>query len=137
MHTLNPEDLPQPAGPYSQATLVRGAGEWLHVSGQVGIDLHGVAPEGIEAQAELAWGNLLRALRAVGMGMEHLVKTTTYLVDRADSAAMRPIRTRYLGDNRPASTLVLVAGLLDAAWRIEVEAVAFRPDPVAPADMGG
>ncbi|WPB57624.1 RidA family protein [Xylophilus sp. GOD-11R] len=127
MQTLNPSDLPQPAGPYSQAVLVHGAGEWLHVSGQVGIDAQGIAPAGIEAQAELAWGNLLRALRGAGMGMEHLVKTTTYLVNRADNAAMRPIRSRCLGQHRPASTLVLVAGLLDEAWLIEVEAVAFRP----------
>lgn len=127
MQFLNPQDLPKPAGPYSQATLVGGAGDWLHVSGQVGIDLQGVAPADFAAQAELAWGNLVRALVAAGMGMQHVVKTTTYLVDRADGAVMRPIRLRHLGDCRPASTLVLVAGLLDAAWKIEVEAVAFRP----------
>jgi 2-iminobutanoate/2-iminopropanoate deaminase len=126
MQHLNPADLPTPAGPYTQATLVEGPGQWLHVSGQVGIDAQGIAPAAFEAQAELAWGNVERALRAAGMGMEHVVKTTTYLVDRADSAAMRPIRLRYLGAHRPASTLVLVAGLLDAAWKIEVEAVAFR-----------
>lgn len=127
MRYLNPTDLPQPAGPYSQATLVEGPGAWVHIAGQVGIDAQGVAPTDFEAQAELAWGHVLRALRAAGMGMEHVVKTTTYLVDRADGAAMRPIRLRHLGDHRPASTLVLVAGLLDAAWKIEVEAVAFRP----------
>jgi enamine deaminase RidA (YjgF/YER057c/UK114 family) len=127
MHYLNPDDLPYPAGPYTQATLVDGPGRWLHVSGQVGIDLQGMAPAGFEAQAELAWGHVGRALRAAGMGMEHVVRTTTYLVDRADAAAMRPVRLRHLGAHRPASTLVLVAGLLDPAWKIEVEAVAFCP----------
>lgn len=127
MRHLNPPDLPQPAGPYTQATLVEGAGEWLHVSGQVGIDATGIAPADFAAQAELAWGHLQRALHAGGMEMRHVVKTTTYLVDRADAVAMRPIRIRHLGDARPASTLVLVAGLLDEAWKIEVEAVAFKP----------
>lgn len=127
MQHLNPDDLPQPAGPYTQATLVHGPGEWLHVSGQVGIDAQGVAPAGFAEQADLAWGNVVRALHAAGMGMEHVVKTTTYLVDRANAAVMRPIRLQHLGMHRPASTLVLVAGLLDAAWKIEVEAVAFRP----------
>lgn len=127
MRHLNPEDLPQPAGPYSQATMVQGPGEWVHVSGQVGIDAKGIAPTDFAAQAELAWGNVVRALRAANMGMEQVVKTTTFLVDRADAAVMRPIRLRHLGESRPASTLVLVAGLLDEAWKIEVEAVAFRP----------
>ncbi len=127
MRHLNPDDLPRPAGAYTQATLVRSPGEWVHVAGQVGIDANGMAPTDFTAQAELAWGNVARALRAADMGMEHVVKTTTYLLDRADAAAMRPVRLRHLGDNRPASTLVLVAGLLDAGWKIEVEAVAFRP----------
>jgi 2-iminobutanoate/2-iminopropanoate deaminase len=122
MDHLNPTDLPVPAGPYSQATRVHGPGQWLHIAGQVGIDQAGLAPAGIEEQAELAWGHIVRALRAAGMGMEHVVKTTTYL------APMRPIRLRHLGEARPASTLVLVQGLLDPLWRIEVEAIAFRPD---------
>lgn len=131
MDYLNPTDLPVPAGPYSQATRVLGPGQWLHIAGQVGIDQAGLAPAGIEEQAELAWGHIVGALRAAGMGMEHVVKTTTYLVDRADIAPMRPIRLRHLGEARPASTLVLVQGLLDPLWRIEVEAIAFRPDSAA------
>ena len=129
MKAINPQGLPQPAGPYSQVTLVQGAGEWVHVSGQVGVDAQGHAPADFAAQADLAWGNLVLALRGAGMGMEHVVKTTTYLVSREDIAPMRPIRMRHLGDHRPASTLVLVQGLLDPAWRIEVEAAAFRPAP--------
>ncbi|MEJ5988405.1 RidA family protein [Ramlibacter sp. PS3R-8] len=126
MQTINPEDLPQPAGPYSQATLVHGPGEWLHVSGQVGIDAQGATPADFAEQAELAWGNVARALRGAGMDMQHVVKTTTYLVDRQDIPVMRPIRIRHLGASRPASTLVLVQGLVDPSWKIEVEAVAFR-----------
>ncbi len=128
MQHINPADLPPPAGPYTQATLTQGAGRWLHISGQVGIDVEGHAPASFEAQAELAWGHIARALDAAGMTMAELVKTTTFLVARADIPAMRPIRLRHLGDARPASTLVLVQGLLDPAWKIEVEAIAFLPD---------
>jgi enamine deaminase RidA (YjgF/YER057c/UK114 family) len=127
MQHLNPNNLPAPAGPYSQATLVQGPGDWLHISGQVGLDSAGHAAADFAAQAELAWGHILRALNAADMDMRHVVKTTTYLVDRADIVPMRAIRMRHLGEHRPASTLVLVQGLLDPAWRIEVEAVAYRP----------
>ncbi len=114
MQHLNPADLPLDVG---------------HDDAQEIIDLAGHAPADFAAQAELAWGHVVRAVHAAGMGMQHVVKTTTYLVDRADIAPMRPIRLRHLGESRPASTLVLVQGLLDPAWRIEVEAVAFRPHP--------
>jgi 2-iminobutanoate/2-iminopropanoate deaminase len=124
---LNPSDLPAPVGPYSQAVLSDGPGQWLSLAGQVGTETDGSIPEDAAAQAELAWTNVARALAAAGMGMEHLVKTTLYVVDRADLPALREVRLRHLGPHRPASTLVLVSGLVDARLTFEVEALAFRP----------
>jgi len=124
---FNPSDMPPPVGPYSQLVATDVPGRWVHISGQVGVTVDGQTPPDMASQAELAWEAVRRALAAAGMGMEHLIKTTTYVIDRADMAAMRDVRTRYLGAARPASTLVIVQGLVDPAWKIEVEAVAFRP----------
>jgi 2-iminobutanoate/2-iminopropanoate deaminase len=124
---INPADLPQPVGPYSQLVAADVPGRWVHISGQVGMTPDGHTPPDMAAQSELAWKAVERALAAAGMTMEHLVKTTTYVVDRADLPAMREVRLRALGSARPASTLVIVAGLLDPSWKVEVEAVAFRP----------
>jgi 2-iminobutanoate/2-iminopropanoate deaminase len=128
---LNPPDLPQPVGPYSQLVATDGPGRWVHVSGQVGVALDGSTPPDMASQAELAWKAVVQALAAAGMGVEHLVKTTTFVVDRADLAAMRDVRLRHLGAARPASTLLIVQGLADPAWKIEVEAVAFLPQTAA------
>jgi enamine deaminase RidA (YjgF/YER057c/UK114 family) len=124
---IDPSDLPKPVGPYSQLVACDGPGRWVHVSGQVGVAEDGSTPPDMAGQSELAWGAIGKALAAAGMGMQHLVKTTTFLVDRADAAAMREVRLRHLAGARPASTLVIVQGLLDPAWKIEVEAVAFLP----------
>ena len=124
---LNPSDLPAPVGPYSQAVLSEGPGQWLSLAGQVGTEADGSIPEDAARQADLAWTYVARALAAAGMGMEHVVKTTLYVVDRADLPALREVRMRYLGPHRPASTLVLVSGLVDARLKFEVEALAFRP----------
>ncbi len=124
---LNPPDLPAPVGPYSQAVLCEGPGRWLTLSGQVGIAADGSIPEDAAQQAELAWTCVTRALAAAGMGWEHVVKNTLYVVDRADLPALREVRLRHVGAHRPASTLVLVSGLVDARMKFEVEAVAFQP----------
>ena len=124
---LNPGDVPAPAGPYSQGVLSEGPGSWLHIAGQIGVDREGGLQEGFEAQARQAWTNLVAVLAAANMDAYHLVKVTTYLVDGADMARLGPIRTGFLGNARPASTLVVVKALARPEWLIEVEATAFRP----------
>jgi enamine deaminase RidA (YjgF/YER057c/UK114 family) len=61
-----------------------------------------------------------------GMTTADLVKVTHYLLRGEDLAQYNPVRSKYLGAARPASTLVVVAGLARPEWRIEVEAVAWR-----------
>jgi enamine deaminase RidA (YjgF/YER057c/UK114 family) len=112
---INADLAPQPAGAYSQAVEVSGATRVLHISGQVGI---------MAEQARLAWRNLGAQLNAAGMGFDNLVKVTMIIPDASEIPASRPARTEALGDRRPAST-VIVAGLVDPAWKIEIEAVAY------------
>ncbi len=123
---LNPPAVPQPAGPYAQGVVAAGPGRWLHVSGQIGVQADGTLAEGAGAQATVAWRNLVAVLAAAGMDTGDLVKVTTYLVDSADLPAVQAVRTGFLGEARPASTLVVVKELARKEWLFEVEAVAFR-----------
>ena len=120
---LNAAEAPQPAAAYSQAVEVAGATRMLLLSGQLGVQPDGSAPATMADQATLAWSNVRAQLAAAGMGMENLVKVTMIIPDRSEIAASRPARAAALGDLRPAST-VIVAGLADPAWKIEIEAIA-------------
>ncbi len=123
---LNPEQIAAPVGPYSQGVLVSGAGTWLHIAGQVGMRKDGSLAQGMAEQADLAWSNLNEVLRAAGLEVADLVKVVTYVTDETQLAALGPVRLKYLGDARPASTLVVVKALARPEWLFEVEAVAFR-----------
>ena len=120
---INAADAPAPAGQYTQAIEVTGATRTLYVSGQVGVAADGSIPDDAEAQTALAWRNMQAQLRAAGMGIENLVKITTIVRDRADTAAVRAGRAAVLGTRKPASTLI-IAGLSNPAWRVEVEGIA-------------
>jgi enamine deaminase RidA (YjgF/YER057c/UK114 family) len=74
---INAADAPAPAGQYTQAIEVTGASRTLYLSGQVGSAADGSIPADAEAQSALAWRNLQAQLRAAGMEIENLVKTTT------------------------------------------------------------
>jgi enamine deaminase RidA (YjgF/YER057c/UK114 family) len=64
----------------------------------------------------------------VGAGPEHVVRTRMYLVDAADWEAVGRAHGAVLAEVRPAATMVVVAGLLDPRWRVEIEAEAVLPD---------
>ena len=112
-----------PAGAYTQAVEITGAARTLYLSGQVGADTMGTIPDDVAAQARLVWANIQAQLRAAGMTLDNLVKITTILTDFANMAATRSVRTEVLGDRRPASTLI-IAGLANPAFKIEIEAIA-------------
>ncbi len=95
----------------------------LFVSGQVPETREGEVPAQFEAQAELVWKNLIAQLSAAGMGVENLVKVTTFLSSREHAAVNRNVRNRTLGTHSPALT-VIIAGIFDEKWMLEIEAVA-------------
>ena len=119
----NPETVPSPASLYSQAAEVGPGKRWLHISGQVGGAPDGTLAEGFEAQSDQVWRNIAALLAAAGMTVENLVIVRALLVDRAHLAAYREIRDRHLRGHQAASTL-LIAGLADERWLIEIEALA-------------
>ena len=85
--------------------------------------MDGTIPDDIAEQSRLAWQNLEAQLKAAGMTLDNLVKTTTILPNHGDLAAAREGRSAVLGDRRPASTMI-VGGLANPAWKIEVEGIA-------------
>jgi 2-iminobutanoate/2-iminopropanoate deaminase len=119
---LNAPDAYLPVAAYTQAIEVSGATRTLYISGQIGQGMDGAIPEDIVEQS-LAWQNLEAQLKAAGMTLDNLVKITTILPNHGDLAAAREARSKALGDRKPASTLI-VGGLANPAWKIEVEGVA-------------
>jgi len=124
---LNPPTIAAPAGMYSHGVLAPSAVQWLHVSGQIGMRPDGSLGTGFAEQARIAWENLMAILAAAQMDETHLVKLTTYMLDSADLKDLNPVRSVFLKDVRPASTLVVVKALARPEWLFEIEAVACKP----------
>lgn len=120
---INAPDAPAPVGAYTHAVEVSGAARTVYLSGQLGIAMDGSLPADAEGQARQVWANIEAQLRAAGMGFDNVVKITTILPDRADLAASRAARNAAMGERKPASTLI-VAGLVDAKYKIEIEVIA-------------
>jgi enamine deaminase RidA (YjgF/YER057c/UK114 family) len=115
---------PKPVSHYCHVTK---AGNLIWVSGTVGVAADGSTPAGVVEQFEIAIANMDACLKAVGAGPEHVVKVTVYLTDVADRAKINPIRQRYFGPHRPASTLVEVSAPVLPALKVEIEAQAVLP----------
>lgn len=111
-----------PVGPYSP--VVR-AGDLLVCSGQIGIrggpEGPSLAPGGFEPQVRQTLDNVSGLLAGEGLGWEHVVKTTAFLVDMSDYAAFNEIYVEALGAHRPARSVVAVNALpMGALVEIEV-----------------
>jgi 2-iminobutanoate/2-iminopropanoate deaminase len=108
-------------GPY---TPVVRAGDWLVVSGQVGVRDGALVTGGMEAELRQALDNLRGLLESEGAALADVVKTTVYLRHIDDYSVMNEIYVDVFGDHRPARAAVAVAGLPLGAL-VEVEAWAF------------
>ena len=124
LNFLNPPSAPPPFSRYSQMVSAPANFRWLHISGQVGCDRQHKAAQGFEAQAELAWANVIACLEADGMNVHDLVKVNVILTRASDVPASRSVRDRMLAGAQPASTLIVVSSLASADWLIEVEGIA-------------
>ncbi|MEO7363640.1 MAG: RidA family protein [Gemmatimonadaceae bacterium] len=123
--SVHSDDAPKAIGPYSQAISANG---FLFTAGQIALDpvtMEIVAGD-VAAQSEQVLKNLTAVLSAAGAGWGDVVKTTVFLRDMADFAAMNAVYARVLGDARPARSTVAVAGL-PRDVRVEIELVAAIP----------
>ncbi len=120
---IDAPEAPEPKGGYAGVCEVAGAQRLAFVSGQIPVARDGTLPADFEAQARLAWANVEAQLHAAGMSLDNLVKVTIFLSDRRYNLANRRIRQEVLGDRTPALT-VIIAGIFDSAWLLEIEAIA-------------
>ncbi|MBC8086133.1 MAG: RidA family protein [Phycisphaerae bacterium] len=123
---IHSDDAPKAIGPYSQAIVANG---FLFTAGQIALDpvsMEIVGGGDVAAQAEQVLKNLSAVLAGAGAGWNDVVKTTVFLRDMGDFAAMNTVYSRVLGDSRPARSTVAVAGL-PRDVRVEIELVAALP----------
>src|SRR4051812_45869732 len=119
---VSTKEAPQAIGPYSQAIK---AGGFLFSSGQIAIDpATGQVMEGdVAAQTERVMKNLAAILRAAGLSMNKVVKTTVFLKSMADFTTMNEIYGRHFGEHRPARSTVEVARL-PRDVQVEIDVIA-------------
>ena len=124
MRTIATDGAPKAIGPYSQAVA---AGDLIFCAGQVALDpASGESVTGdVRAQTERVLENLTAVLAAAGSDLRHVVKTTVYLTDFNDFAAMNEVYAARFGDHRPARATVGVSAL-PKGLRVEIECVAIR-----------
>jgi len=109
---------------FSRAVRV---GDRVVVSGTAPIMPDGNVDPDPAAQAHRCFEIVARALAEAGATVPDVVRTRVYLVDAADAAVIGTVHGSVFGDVRPASTMIVVAGLLDPRWKVEVEVEAVVP----------
>ena len=120
--TISTDAAPPAIGPYSQAVR---AGQFVFVSGQIPIDERGeLVAGGIEQQTQRVMQNLSAILQASGAAFDQVVKTTIYLTDLRDFAAVNTVYASYFPSAPPARATVQVAALPKGA-QVEIDALAW------------
>ena len=120
---LTGDGSPPVEGSYPQAVEVVSPTRWLYLSGQIPVAPDGSLAADFTGQCDQVWSNIETQLAAAGMSLDNLVKVTTFLSDRSYALENRAVRLRRLAGRQPALT-VIVAGIFDEAWLVEIEAVA-------------
>ena len=113
-------------GKYSDAIEVPPNARWLYTAGTPGLALDGELPNDITGQAEIAWSHIVAMLNQADMDVHDLVKVTHYLLHAEDIPAYVQVRSKYLGDARPASMLLIVPELVKPNFLLEIEAIAAK-----------
>lgn len=122
LESVQTDHAPKAIGPYSQAIKVDG---WIYCSGQIALDpgTGQVVIGDVAAQTERALTNMAAVLEAAGGSLDTVVKTTVFLADMADFAAMNEVYAKHFGSHRPARSTVAAAGL-PRSVRVEIDCVA-------------
>lgn len=122
---INSPGVPLPLGGYSQVVALEDHKTLVFISGQIPVDREGVVPADFAGQAAQVWANVDAQLAAAGMTKADIVKVNVFLSDRQYALPNRTARQAYLGELRPAMS-VIICGIFDEAWLLEIEVVAAR-----------
>jgi enamine deaminase RidA (YjgF/YER057c/UK114 family) len=125
-HKIHDVGVAKQIGTYSDAIEVAPNTRWLFTAGTPGLAADGTVPADITGQADIAWQHIMAMLKKADMGVHDLVKITQYLLNANDIPAYAKVRSRYLGDARPASMLLIVPALVWPNMLLEIEAVAAK-----------
>src|ERR1700686_5397988 len=130
MRILQPAEWSKPRG-FSHGVEVTGPGRWIVLAGQTGGDEKGEDASDMAAQVAVALRRIIKLLAEAGAGPQHIVRLTWYLTSRGEYEAAGPgigaAWRETLGKNFPPSTLLYIAGLVDARAKVEIEVTAFVP----------
>lgn len=124
LKAIAPNGIAPPLGTYVHGIDIPAGARQVVVSGQVGILPDGAVADGIEAQLECAWANILSILAAAGMSASDIVKVTTFVTDPDHFKVHPRVRARVLGEHRAAATAVCVSALASPDFLCEVEVIA-------------
>ena len=122
MQVVSTPGAPKAIGPYSQGVVAHG---FVFTAGQIALDpaTGEVVSGGVAEQTARVLESLRAILAAAGSGLDRVVKTTVFLADMADFAAMNDVYARAFGDHKPSRSTVAAAGL-PRGVRVEIEVVA-------------
>jgi len=122
---IHSDRAPAAIGPYSQAIEANGT---VYLSGQIALDPRtGALVNGsVKEEAERVLANLGAVLEAAGLGYANVVKTTVFLVDMADYAAVNEVYGRFFTEAKPPARAAVAVAALPRGVRVEIDAIAVR-----------
>jgi 2-iminobutanoate/2-iminopropanoate deaminase len=124
---INSNEFAQRMGAYSHGYKVDlGDSVMVFTTGQIAMDKAGnvLFPDDAGKQAEFIYQSLEKILNAAGVSLDDSVKTTVYVTDMKDFAAISKVRNQYLKNSEPVSTLVEVSNLVKPGCKVEIEIIA-------------
>jgi enamine deaminase RidA (YjgF/YER057c/UK114 family) len=125
-HKIQDVGVAKQIGNYSDSIEVAPNLRWLMTSGTPGLTNGRDLPNDITVQAERAWEHIVAMLKQAGMTVPDIVKVTQYLTRAEDIKAYAAVRSRFLGDVRPAFMLAIVPQLVWPEILVEIEVVAAK-----------
>lgn len=122
----SPASVAPPSSDYSHGVKVTDAKTWMQVSGQIGTHVDGTLAGDSAMQMEVCWQRIFAILEDADMSKDNIVKVTAFLTKPEDVGLYRQVRDRMLEGHICASTLLIVSGLADPSWTVEIEAIAAK-----------
>ena len=125
-HKVHDIGIASQIGSYSDAFEVAPNQRWLFASGTPGLSTDGTLPSDITGQAEIAWTHVMMLLDQAGMTKHDLVKVSHYLTRDSDIKDYVKVRSKFLGDVKPTSMLLVIPALVRPGFLLEIEFIAAR-----------
>jgi len=124
---ISPPGAPAPRGPYSPAVR---AGDCIYVSGQVPVDpVSGAVVTGnVQKETRQVLTNIKNILEGCGASLSDVVRCGVYLTDANDFKPMNDVYAEFFGDAKPARTTIIVAALPLKDAKVEIDAIAYKPE---------